>query len=89
MERNDMVITDEDRALLRSITVDTLVAIAAKYSGKDKGTEAGRLMSALLASDFATEHYAEALEFNATEEELAAQSLDKALQHPMGRFCST
>ena len=71
-------IKDEDWALLRAITVDTLEAIEAKYSGKDKGAEATRLKCALLASGFSQKEYAEALDFNATEKELAAISLDKA-----------
>ncbi|MEI6600205.1 MAG: hypothetical protein WCN21_07010 [Comamonadaceae bacterium] len=71
-------IKDEDRALLRAITLDTLEAIEAKYSGKDKGAEATRLKQALLTSGFAQKEYAEALDFNATERELAAISLDKA-----------
>ena len=79
-----MTVTDEDRALLRTVTVDTLDAIEAKYSGKDKGAEAARMKRDLLASGFATKEYAEALEFNATEKELAVQSLDKALEHPTG-----
>ncbi len=74
-----MAITDEDRALLRAVTVGTLDAIEAKYTGKDKGSEAARLKSALLTSDFAVKEYAEALEFNATEVELAATSMDTAL----------
>ena len=73
-----MAVTDDDRALLRTITVDTLNAVEAKYSSKDKGAEAARLKRALLASGFATKEYAEALEFNATERELVAISLDQA-----------
>jgi hypothetical protein len=35
-----MTVTDEDRALLRAITVDTLEAREAKYSCKDKDKDA-------------------------------------------------
>ena len=74
-----MTVTDEDRALLRTITVDTLDAIEKKYCGKDKGAEAARLKRDLLASGFATKEYAEALEFNGTESELAAIYVDRAI----------